>query len=216
MASVFGIAPPANPIARRAAIAAVLLLVGVALAAGYRVVSGTQRQAFSVGAVPPSSSRVTEGKTYQLAVPGGVTALQKHRVNVTTPQCEWSLGGSGNQLLQVTASGPNTKAINVVGTFVSPVTGDIHVDCAGWGAMYIDDADNAPADVAGWLLVLAVLALGFGAGLGVSALRMAGDDAASGRWSPREDDEIQRLVDVVHVRSQDGEVADSDRDNVGP
>jgi hypothetical protein len=215
MASAFGLSRSTNPIARRAVVATVLLLLGVGLAAAYRVISGTQRQAFSVGAVPPSSSQVTEAKTYQLAVPGGVTTLKKRGANVTAAQCEWSVGGSGSQLLQVTAAGPDTKATNVVGTFVSPVTGDIRVDCAGWGAMYIDDADNAPADVAGWFLVLAVIALAVGAGLGVSALRMAGDEAAaSARRSTREDDEIERLVHAVHVRSQDEEVLDSDGDDV--
>jgi hypothetical protein len=217
MAAVLDRSKAASPIARRAVVATMLLLLGVGLAAAYRVVSGTQRQAFSVGAVPPTGSQVTEGKTYQLAVPGGVASLTKRGITITAPQCEWSVGGSGAQVLQVSPGGADTKAINVVATFVSPVTGNIHVDCAGWGAMYIDDADNAAADVAGWFLVLAVIALSVGAGIGVSAMRMAGDEAASSaRWSTREDDEIERLVHVVHVRSDDGEVLGPHRGDVTP
>jgi len=201
--------PAANPIARRAIVAAILLLAGLGFAAVYRVVSGTEHQSYSAGAVPPASSHVTAGKTYELAVPGGVATLKRNGANVTSPQCEWSLPGSGSQLLQATAGGADTKAINVVATFVSPVTGNIRVDCSGWGAMYIDDADNTPADTAGWFLLLAVLSLAVGAGLGVSALRMAGEDPAlSLRRSVRDDDEIERLVHVVHVRSQEREVVD--------
>lgn len=206
----------ASRIARRAVIATVLLLLGIALAAAYRVVSGTQHQAFSVGAVPPASSQVTEGKTYQLATPGGVRALKKRGLDVNAPQCEWSVDGSGAQVLQVAAGGPDTKAINVVATFVSPVTGAIRVDCAGWGPMYIDDADNSPADVAGWLLVLAVIALAVGVGLGVSALRLAGEEAGSRPRSPREDEEIERMVHAVHVRSEDAEILDTYRGDLDP
>lgn len=216
MASVTGMPPTRASIARRAAVAAALLLLGVGLAAAYRVISGTEHQAFSIGAVPPASSHVTEGKTYQLSIPGGVSALKKRGLNVSTPQCEWSADGSGSQVLQAAASGPDTKAINTVATFVSPITGAIHVDCAGWGAMYVDDADNAPADVAGWFLILAVIALAVGAGLGISALRMAGEQSGALRRSTREDEEIERLVHAVHVRSADPEILDTHPGDVAP
>lgn len=206
----------ASSIGRRAAVAAVLLLLGIGFAAAYRVISGTQHQAFSAGAVPPASSQVTEGKTYQLAVPGGVSGLKKRGLDVSTPQCEWSVDGSGSQVLQVAAGGADTKAINVVATFISPVTGAIRVDCAGWGPMYIDNADNTPADVAGWFLVLSVIALAIGAGLGVSALRMAGEHGGSLRRASREDEEIERFVHAVHVGSEDTEVLDSHPGDVGP
>jgi hypothetical protein len=207
--------PAANPIARRAIVATILLLGGLGSAAVYRVVSGTEHQSFSAGAVPPSSSRVTAGKTYELATPGGVATLKRDGANIASAQCEWSYPGSGSQLLTATASGADTKATNVVATFISPVTGDIRVDCSGWGAMYIDDADNTPADIAGWFLLLAVIALALGAGLGVSALRMAGEDPGlSLRRATSDDEEIERLVHVVHLRSQDHEVLDPDRGDV--
>ena len=215
MTSWFGLPASANPIARRAAIAVVLLLAGLALAAAFRVISGTEHQAFAVGAVPPSSTPVTEGKTYELSVPGGVPALKKKGVDVTTAQCAWSVAGSGSQVLEVAASGADTKAINTVGTFVSPVNGSIHVDCAGWGPMYIDDADNTPSDVAGWCLVLGVIALAVGAGLGVSAMRMASEASARSR-AARDDEQVERLVHVAPGGGKDDEVLDSHGGDVSP
>jgi len=214
---VLGMLSPAQAISRRAIAATVLVLLGLAFAATYRIVSGTEHQSFAAGALPPDSSHVTAGKTYQLSVPGGVTTLKARGANVAAPECEWSDGGSASQSLTASAEGTGAKAVNTVATFVAPVTGDIRVDCIGWGAMYIDDADHAPADVAGWFLLLAVAALTVGAGVGVTALRMASEDVAlSARRSAGEDDEIERLVHVVHVNSQDGEVLDADRGDVSP
>jgi hypothetical protein len=195
-----------------------LLVLGLVLAGMYRVSSGTEHTAYASAGVPPVTARVTEGKTYGLSVPGGVRTLIGRGADVNSPECQWSASGTGTQVLQAQAGGPDTKAVNVVATFVSPVTGPISVTCAGWGAMFIDNADSAPADVAGWLLVLAVLALTVGVGLGVSALRSAGAGTvgASGADSTRsagpagEDDEVERFVHVVHVRSQDPEVGGGD------
>ena len=191
------------------------------LAGLYRVLSGTEHTAYAAGGVPPATAHVTEGKTYGLSVPGGVSTLRKRGADVNSPECQWSAAGTGTQVLQAQAGGPDTKAINVVATFVSPVTGDIAVSCAGWGAMFIDDADSTPADVAGWLLVLAVVALTAGVGLGVSALRSAGGIAGNRVGEPAgsagfagEDDEIERFVHVVHLRSQDPEVGDTDSGDV--
>jgi hypothetical protein len=204
----------ASPIAGRAIIATILLLGGLGLTAAYRVLSGAERQSYSAGALAAATYHVTAGKTYELSVPGGVAALKKSGADIATAQCEWSSAGSGTRVLPATASGSDTKAIDVVATFTAPDTGEIHVDCSGWGAMYIDNADNAAGDAAGWFLVLGVIALAVGVGLGVSALRLAGEEVSSSRRPTREDDEIERLVHAVHVRSQDSEVADTDRGDV--
>jgi hypothetical protein len=196
-------------------VGAVLIGAGLVLIGLYRISSGTEHHAYSTGPVPPASAHVTAANTYHLSVPGGVKALRKRGVDVKSAECEWSVNGSGSQALAATAEGESTKATNVVASFVAPYTGDIHVDCTGWGAMYIDDADNTPADMSGWFLVSAVIALTIGAGLGLSALRSATDpDAVSGRHTARDDDEIERLVHAVHVRSQDGEIGPDDGDDV--
>jgi hypothetical protein len=205
---------PFGPVARRAVVAVLLMVAGLVLTGAFRVISGTEHQAFSVGAVPPSSVHVTAGKTYQLSVPGGVGALARRGADVGSGVCEWTAPGGASQALQVQAGGAGTKATNTVATFVAPTTGDIQVSCAGWGAMYVDDADNAKPDLAGWFLVAGVLALALGLPLGVSALRDAGRSGAGSRARASEDDEIERIVHSVHVRSEDAEVAGSDGGDV--
>jgi hypothetical protein len=193
--------------------AAVLIIAGLVFGAAFRILSGAEHHAYSTGALPPSSSHVTAGNTYELSVPGGVKALQKRGANVSAPACAWSVDGSASQALTATASGTSTKATDVVATFIAPYTGKIRVDCIGWGAMYIDDADDTSADTSGWFLVFAVAALTLGVGLGLAALRSA-TELPAGSGAAGDDDEVERFVHAVHVRSQDGEVGRDDGEDV--
>jgi hypothetical protein len=195
----------------RAAAATGLIIAALLLGALFRIVSGTEHHAFAKGAVAPNSTHVTLGETYTLSTPGGVTALMARGVDVNTPQCEWSVNGSASQALSVVAAGPDTKAVNVVGTFVAPYTGNLHVDCLGWGPMFLDDAKGTDPDYAGWLLLLATISLTVGVALGMASLRAAG---ANSERAAREDDEIERLVHAVHVRSEDHEVPRRDGGDV--
>jgi hypothetical protein len=200
----------------RAVSAIVLILVGLFAAGLYRLVSGTERHSWSPGAVVPSTVAVTMNETYELAVPGGVSAWQKHGLNPSAIGCQWSTAGSGQTTLVVTAYGANTKATNAIASFTSPVTGSIHIDCSGWGAVFVDDADGAPGDSAGWFLVLAAIALTVGAGLGLSAMRMAHGGRERDSAGSSEDEQIQALVHSVRVRAGDDEVAGSDRGDIAP
>jgi hypothetical protein len=198
-------------------VAVVLLVLGILLAGLYRVTSGTERHSFASDAVPPATVHVTAGHDYLISVPGGVSALRDHDLSPSGLRCEWSTGGSATQALSVQLYGPESKATDAIGTFGAPVTGDIHIDCIGWGAVFVDNADDASGDLAGLFLVLCVIALTFGAALGLSALRLRHD--ASSRDSVRassENDEIERLVHLVHVRSEDGEVPGPDGGDVRP
>jgi hypothetical protein len=198
--------------AARAAAATGLIIAALLFAALFRIVSGTEHHAFAKGAQAPNSAHVTVGGTYTLSVPGGVTKLMARGVDVTRAQCQWSVNGSASQALTVVASGPGTKAVNVVGTFVAPYTGDLHVDCAGWGPLFLDNAQGSAHDYAGWLLLFATIALTIGVALGLASLRAVGAD--SGRTA-RENDEIKRLVHAVHLRSEDDEVPHRDGSDVG-
>lgn len=195
----------------RAAAATGLIVLALLLGALFRILSGTEHHAFASGAVAPDSTHVTIGETYTLSAPGGVKALQARGIDVTRAQCEWSVNGSASQALTVTAAGPGTKAVNVVGTFVAPYTGNLHVDCLGWGPMFLDDAKGTDPDYAGWLLLLATISLTLGVALGMASLRALGADSG---WAAREDDEIERLVHAVHVRSEDHEVPRRDGGDV--
>jgi hypothetical protein len=186
--------------APKAAAATALIIAALLFGALYRIVSGTEHHAYSPGAVAPSTVHLTAGKNYMLSAPGGVKDLLARGVDVGTPQCEWSVGGGGSQALTVTAAGASTKATNVVGTFAAPYSGNLHVDCLGWGPMFVDDADNTAADNAGWLLLLTTVTLTAGVVLGLSTLRAA---AGRSERAPSEDDEIERLVHAVHVRADD-------------
>jgi hypothetical protein len=196
----------------RAAAATAMIIAALLLGGLFRILSGTEHHAFAKGAVAPDSARVTIGDTYTLSTPGGVQKLLDRGVDPNRPQCEWSVNGSASQALTVVAAGAGTKAVNVVGTFVAPYTGNIHVDCLGWGPMFLDDAPGSAPDYAGWLLLLATISLTLGVAVGMSSLRAVGADSER---AARENDEIERLVHAVHVRSDDHEVPRRDGGDVG-
>ncbi len=195
----------------RAGAAVGLVIAAVLLGALSRILSGTEPHAYAKGVVAPNSARVTLGQAYTLSVPGGVKALQARGVDVSSGQCDWSVDGSASQALPVAAAGEFTKATNVVATFIAPYTGDLHVTCLGWGPMFLDDADSTPGDPAGWLLLLATVTLTVGIALAMAALHSSGIDSER---AAREDDDIERLVHDVHVRSADIEVTRPDGGDV--
>ena len=217
------VAPPsARRIATSAALGVGLLLAGVLSLGLWRVLSGGENLPFADGAAHPPAAHVTEGDTYSLAAPGGVRALIAHGVygepqGTLNLECQWSLGRAPSQALNVSAELTDTKAETTVARFVAPVTGSIRVTCANWGAMFIPDADNAPADTAGWLLVASTVLLAAGAAFALSAARLSSlvrADRPSDRYG--EDDEIEGHVDVGVRSGPDLEVGGRDGGDVVP
>ena len=158
---------------RKAAAAVVLVAVGLFGCGMYRVLSQTEHHAYSASGSAPKTVRLTAGNQYILSVRGGSQALLDRGVSATSPNCTWSVGGAEPQALTVSPGGSSAKGTNAVATFVSPYTGDLHIECTGFGGVYVDNADNTTADTAGWYLFGGVLALTIGAGIGVSAAREA-------------------------------------------
>ena len=162
---------------RRGALAVGLILIGLLSLGLWRVISGSEHQAFAIGATPAESYPVHEGDTYSLAVPGGVSALLKHGIPKVSGQngdtvgltCSWSVNGSGSQALSTTPESVDTKAVTTVASFAAPVSGNMTVTCNGWGRMFIPDAASGASDPSGWFLVLSILTLTAGASLGLSA-----------------------------------------------
>ncbi len=189
-----------------------LVLLGMVFAGMSRIAAGTERHSFSPSAVPPATVQVTSGHTYLVSVPGGVDALSKRGLNPSGLRCEWSAADSGPQPLDVSLYGPDSKATNAIGSFVAPVTGAIHINCVGWGTVFVDDAANASGDAAGLLLVLCIVAFTVGLALCLSAWRSyrlgQPDDRAR---AADEDEEIERLIDVVHARVENVEFGEPDR-----
>lgn len=200
---------PARP-SRYGLIGVVLLVLAVACVGGYRVVASDEHHAYAASGVPAASSQVTTGRTYLLAVPGGVHALAKAGVDAGHLQCQWSAPGSGAQLLAVVPLGSSTKATDAIATFLGPYTGPIAVTCVGWGAVFIDNADDASTDYAGMLLLLATIGFTLGLALALSGLRGRSRSVRA----PSEDDEVERLVHVVRVRAENEEVLDTHADDV--
>ena len=165
---------------RRAVAAIVLVVAGLMFCGMYRLTAGTERHSYSPGAVPPATVRLTEGRTYELSVPGGVKALKAQGQDVASPTCSYTRPGeTTSSELTVQAEGADTKATNTVATFSSPVTGVVNVDCQGWGPMFVDDANDRSPDVAGWFLVVGIAMLVVGVPLALSVLRSAGGAGAA-------------------------------------
>ncbi len=211
-------APEARPrgTALRGAVGVGLLLAGLLCLALWRVVSGTENLAFAEGAGTPPAAHVTEGETYSLAVPGGARAMVAHGVfgppgQALSLSCDWSVGSAPAQGLTVAAEHVDTKAETTVARFTAPITGEIRVTCANWGAVFVPDADDVASDTSGWFLLAAIVALTAGAGLGLSAARELWERSRRAR----EDDEVEGFVDVGSPLRYDREVGDDDAGDVG-
>lgn len=214
-------------------LAGLLVVLGLTAYVAYRLAAGTENHVYSPGSVPPHTVHVTANGTYQLSYPGGVAALAEQGIDVRSLQCDWMTPGGAKQALPVNPYDPTTLSRNAVASFQAGVTGDIHVSCDGLGAMYVEDADGSSGDASGWFLLLSTVTLVFGVALALSRLHVGrrprtthvGHVAVtrSGRelpeafsiWSSGEDDEVERLVRIVHERAEDGEVGDTDGDDVG-
>jgi hypothetical protein len=191
---------------------ALLLLIGAVCCVGYRVSSGAEHAVYSPNAVPPTSVHVTANHTYALSYPGGAGALDAQGLSAQDLQCEWSQPGGTRMTLPVVGE-DSSASRNAVATFQATVTGSIHVACDGLGAMWIDDADSAGTGWSAWFVLFAILTLVPGVGLSLSALRRGPRAVDSDRPYGR-DDEVERLVRMVHLRAEDDEVVDGDGGDV--
>lgn len=154
--------------ARPAAIVALLLLIAGGLyLAVFKVADARARHAFNAGWRPPSSVALTAGRTYQISVRGGADALRARQADPTAPRCTWSADSSARQPLQVSPLGADSGALNVVGTFVAPAGGPLHIECAPWGPVSVDDADDSSVDLPGVFVLLSAVTLTAGIALGV-------------------------------------------------
>jgi hypothetical protein len=182
-----------SPVVRKGAAGVALLVVGAGLWLGYRLLVGTEPHSYAQGA-PPEAVRLINGHTYSLAIRGGVPAEQQLGIPPTALRCAVSGPSIGVRPLTLRPEASDTKAINQIATFVAPVSGRVHLSCAGLTAVFIDDAADAPADRAGLALLLAVIALTFGIALALSALRSS---RRPRNLPPRDDHEIESTVDAV-------------------
>lgn len=174
---------------RTGSVGVALVVLGAGLWLVARLVAGTEPHTYADGP-PPESVYLVRGHTYTLAIRGGVVAEQNLGVSPSTLRCNVASPQVGERPLTVRPEPSGSKAVNQIGTFVAPVSGRVHVSCAGLAGVFVDDAAAAPADHAGLALLLATIALTLGVPLSLSALR----SSRSGRSGQH--DQVERGVDV--------------------
>jgi hypothetical protein len=166
------------------ALCSVLLLVAAALYfALFAIFRSTGHHAYDSGAAPTTVT-LTAGKQYQLAVRGGRPALMSRGASADRPQCSWSTGSVAGQPLAVNPLPADARSVNVVATFVAPISDQVRITCAGWSAVFVDDSNDSAFDRGGLFLLLATMALTTGLALGLGVLfrrrRRDGDHLAAG------------------------------------
>lgn len=164
--------PRRGPAARLVA-GALLVLLGLASWALYAATSSGRPQAYSHGGQPRQYVRLVAGDTYRIAIPGGVQRAQALGVVVDKLRCTAARPGQAAAVLRMSAESTDTTAINDIASFVSPLTGPVHVECAGLGTVFVANAADARFDWSGVWLVLASAALLVGLPLVLSGLRAA-------------------------------------------
>lgn len=149
----------------------VVVLAGTACWALYAVQAGRERRAYAHGGAPPASVQLSAGHTYWLSVPGGVRHLDAIGVQVSSLQCTAAAAGQTPAALQITAQGKDTKATDEIASFFSGITGRVHVECAGVGAVFVSGGGAEGLDWSGLWLILASVLLVIGIPLTLSGRR---------------------------------------------
>ena len=153
--------------------AALLLVAAMLYFTLFAVSKSTGHHGYDSGRAP-ASVKVTAGKQYQLSVRGGRAALTSRGVSADQPSCSWSTGGGSGQPLAVKPLPADSRSVNVVATFVAPTSGQVRIDCAGWGSILVDDSDDSAFDRTGLFLLLAITALAIGLAFGLGLLYRLG------------------------------------------
>ena len=156
---------------------ALLVVAGLGFWTLYVKQSGNGGHSYDRGGSPASSVRLVAGETYTISIHGGVDREVELGLDPAALQCTAALGGEAPGALDIVAQSRDSKATNEIASFVSSISGDVHIQCEGVGAVYIDDAEDAPFDSSGVWLVLASLALIIGLPLTLSGLRRPAGEA---------------------------------------
>ncbi len=153
--------PAARSQSRTATAGVVLTLLGLALFVLSRTSLSGEHHAYALGSAP-SSVQVTAGHTYRVSIRGGVGRAQELGVTPATLSCTLSSSTVGTRGLTVTPEAVDTKATQVIASFVAPLSGRVQLACNGLPHVFVDNADDSGFDTAGLLLLAAVLALAVG------------------------------------------------------
>jgi hypothetical protein len=159
-------------------VGALLVVAGLGFWALYVQQTGNGGHSYNRGGSPASSVRLLSGETYWISIHGGVDREVELGLDPPALQCTAALDGQSPGALDIVAQTRDSKATNEIASFVSSISGSVHIECEGLDAVYIDDAEDAPFDSSGAWLILASLALVIGLPLTLSGLRRASGGAA--------------------------------------
>lgn len=180
---------PRPTISRVALAGPLLVLVGLACWALYVKQSRSQPHAYSHGANPPSYVRLLAGQTYWISVRGGVARVAELGIDPTALHCTAARTGETPGAVQLVTETSDTKENDRIASFVSTVSGQVQIRCDGIGAVYVDNAADAPYDWSGFWLVLTSITLAVGLPLTLSFLRRVSVNGAS--FALDDDDEVE-------------------------
>lgn len=169
--------PPVAPRARRrygGVVGAALLVLAVVSGVGHVLLSGAGSHSWDRHATPPADVVLTAGTSYSVSTADGPGVV----ANPAPLACTYTGADGAGGPVTLVAENSDSRATHAVARFVSPVTGRVSVGCTGGAVgsrpVFVDDADDAGSDLAGWTLLLAVLAgvAGVGLVLGASYRRL--------------------------------------------
>lgn len=172
----------------------VVVLAGTACWALYGLQAGRERRAYTHAGAPPAHVQLTARHTYWLSVPGGVRHLDKVGVQVSSLQCTAAGAGQTPGALSVTPQGKDTKATDEIASFFSGITGQVHIECAGVGAVFVTGGAADGFDWAGLWLILASVLLVIGIPLTLSGRRLLPGRPARGRRDDDANDDDEDLA----------------------
>lgn len=165
-------APPPRTADRRLVVALALTVVGLLLWIGSQLVATGGEHSWDRDATAPSTYEFVAGETYGISIHGGVDALQRRGVVLSTLSCTFTPVGGGARQLALTLESDGTRALNQLASFIAPAGGRAAVQCVGAGAVFVDDAADAGFDYPGLMLLLGIGLLVVGVPLLLSAVRL--------------------------------------------
>ena len=170
---------------RSVVVGVLLIVLGLGSWSLYVRQSGNEPHAYARAGDPPTYVQLKAGETYLISIRGGINRELALGVDPSALQCTAARPGQSRGALRLEAYEPGTKAMDAIASFASAITGSVHLECAGIGPVFVDDAEDSPFDWSGLWLVLTSIALAAGLPLTLSGLRRA--TAAPAEPSERSD-----------------------------
>ena len=156
---------------RRLWLGVVLLLVAGAAWLAHGAANSRAAHAWAPDATPPRTVQLTAGQDYTLSTVGGISALTAAQgADPPALRCTATSRSGSAVGLKVTVGQVDQRILHVVGRFRAPFSGPAAISCAGIGRAFVDDADDAAFDTAGFLVVVTVMALFAGGALTLSGV----------------------------------------------